>query len=106
MVELPNFDIVCCKVPILISTVDDQGYLSNYSSFSLVFVEDLCTQYYTCQIKHCTFNAKYFSFSLVGWCENHFAQLSALPYSTTKQTKAFYRATGCIPIQGRIQFHD
>ena len=67
MVELSNFDIVCCKVPILISTVDDQGYLSNYSSFSLVFVEDLCTQYYTCtcQIKHCTFNmfnAKYFSF--------------------------------------------
>ena len=50
MVELSNFDIVCCKVPILISTVDDQGYLSNYSSFSLVFVEDLCTQYYTCQI--------------------------------------------------------
>ena len=40
MVELSNFDIVCCKVPILISTVDDQGYLSNYSSFSLVFVED------------------------------------------------------------------
>ena len=62
MVELSNFDIVCCKVPIVISTVDDQGYLSNYSSFSLVFVEDLCTQYYTCQIKHCTFNAKYFSF--------------------------------------------
>ena len=54
MVELSNFDIVCCKVPILISTVDDQGYLSNYSSFSLVFVEDLCIQYYTCQIKHCT----------------------------------------------------
>ena len=52
MVELSNFDIVCCKVPILISTVDDRGYLSNYSSFSLVFVEDLCTQYYTCQIKH------------------------------------------------------
>ena len=44
MVELSNFDIVCCKVPILISTVDDQGYLSNYSSFSLVFIEDLCTQ--------------------------------------------------------------
>ena len=46
MVELSSFDIVCCKVPILISTVDDRGYLSNYSSFSLVFVEDLCTQYY------------------------------------------------------------
>ena len=30
MVELSNFDIVCCKVPILISTVDDRGYLSNY----------------------------------------------------------------------------
>ena len=54
MVELSSFDIVCCKVPILISTVDDRGYLSNYSSFSLVFVEDLCTQYHTCQIKHCT----------------------------------------------------
>ena len=39
MVELSSFDIVCCKVPILISTVDDRGYLSNYSSFSLVFVE-------------------------------------------------------------------
>ena len=47
MVELSNFDIVCCKVPILISTVDDQGYLSNYSSFSLVFVEDLCTYIHT-----------------------------------------------------------
>ena len=28
MVELSNFDIVCCKVPILISTVDDRGCLS------------------------------------------------------------------------------
>ena len=54
MVELSNFDIVRCKVPILISTVDDRGYLSNYSSFSLVFVEDLCTQYYIRQIKQCT----------------------------------------------------
>ena len=33
MVELSSFDIVCCKVPILISTVDDRSYLSNYSSF-------------------------------------------------------------------------